>query len=210
MYLGYSGIVLRVMGTSVAFDVADLLKEDEVRAFRSLDILLFTHGHGDHYKSKETLELFHATGAQVLAENSVAKDLAGKIPADKLTVAEPGKTYQVGRCEIRVVTGIHRGPIVLYQLSIGKSKIFHGGDSGYVPLKDYSAELAFLPTGSPSPTASPDEALKMALDLKPRLVLTMHGSEAQCKEFEKNMKDKMPNTTVIIPEPYEPKKVSLM
>ena len=40
--------------------------------------------------------------------------------------------------------------------------MFHAGDSGYVQVKDYPSDLAFLPTGSPSPTASPEYALKLA------------------------------------------------
>lgn len=209
MYLGYSGVVVRILGGTIAFDVADLLRGEEIRALESLDLLLFTHGHGDHFSLREGLEIFRATGARMVAEPSVARDLRGKVPSDKLTAAESGKTYGIGGFDLAVVSGVHRGPINLYRVKMGESSVFHGGDSGYVPVKDYPADLAFLLTGSPSPTASPEDALRMTSDLKPKVAVAIHGSSAQNREFEKGVKGKMTSTTVIIPEPYEPKKVAL-
>jgi L-ascorbate metabolism protein UlaG (beta-lactamase superfamily) len=69
--------------------------------------------------------------------------------------------------------------------------------------------LAFLPTGDPSPTASPQDAFNMASDLKPSVVVAIHGSSSQSKDFENRIKGAMPNTTVIIPEPFTLKVVSL-
>ena len=76
-------------------------------------------------------------------------------------------------------------------------------------VSDCPSDLAFLPTGTPSPTASPEYALKMALELKPSVAVTIHGSADQSREFEAKMKEKMPKTVVIIPEPNIPKIVSL-
>ena len=80
--------------------------------------------------------------------------------------------------------------------------MFHAGDSGYVPLKDYQLQLAFLPTGRWSPTASPENAFKMTLELKPNVVVVMHGSKGQHKKFEKILKEKTRQTKVIIPAPF--------
>ena len=85
---------------------------------------------------------------------------------------------------------------------MGGLLVFHAGDSGYVPLKDYQSQLAFLPTGRMSPTSSPENAFKMAFELKPNVVVVMHGSKGQHKEFENILKEKMPQTKVIIPMPY--------
>jgi len=76
-------------------------------------------------------------------------------------------------------------------------------------LKEYPADLAFLPTGGPSPTASPETALKMALDVRPKVAIAIRGSGGQSREFEKGVKRQMPETTVIIPDRYKPKKVTL-
>lgn len=209
MFLGYSGVIVRVSNRTIVIDPANLLREEETKALKGVDLLLFTHSHGDHYSSQETLDIFKVTGAPVLAEPLVADDLKGKIPFDKLTSATPGKTYTFDEITVSTIRGIHRGPINLYQIKIGDISIFHGGDSGYVQVKDYPADLAFLPTGSPSPTASPEDALKMASEIKPSVVVTIHGSDGQSKDFEGKVKEKMPETMVIIPEPYMPQTVAL-
>ncbi len=210
MYLGYSGIILRMMmGRTIAFDVADLLKDEEISALQNLDVLFFTRGHEDHYKLKETLEINKATGAQIVAEPSVANDLRGKVPSDKLVSAEPGGTYSIDDIKLTAVAGVHRVPINLYHVKVGELNILHCGDSGYVSLKEYPADLAFLPTGGPSPTASPEAALKMALDVRPKVAVALRGSGGQSRRFEKEVKRQMPGTTVIIPERYKPKKVTL-
>ncbi|MFQ6076197.1 MAG: MBL fold metallo-hydrolase [Candidatus Bathyarchaeia archaeon] len=209
MYLGYSGIVLRAVDKAIAFDVADLLKSEEIEAIEKLDALLFTHDHSDHYRSKEAAEIFEATKAHVVAEPRVSQDLEGKISPDKLTRADPGETYGIDEFQVSVLSGIHRGPINLYHVKIDELSVFHGGDSGYVPVKDYPADLAFLPTGAPSPTASPEFALKMVVELKPKTVVTIHGTGAQHEELQRKTGEKLPETNVVIPKRYSPLKIKL-
>lgn len=209
MYLGYSGIILRMRGRTIAFDIADLLTSGEVDAIQNLDIMLFTHGHEDHYKLKDTLEIFNATEACIVAEPQVANDLRGKVPTDKLVSAEPGGTYDIGDVKVAAISGVHSGSINLYHIETGELSILHCGDSGYASVKEHAAKIAFIPTGNPSPTASPKDALRMALDSRPKVVVAIHGSKGQSKEFEKEMKKQMPETTVIVPERYKSIKMAL-
>jgi L-ascorbate metabolism protein UlaG (beta-lactamase superfamily) len=209
MYLGNSGIILRMRGRTIAFDVADLLSSEEVNAMQNLDIMLFTHGHEDHYKLKNTLEIFNATEAHIVAEPQVANDLRGEVPTDKLVSAEPGGTYNIGDIKVTAISGVHRGPINLYHVETGGLSILHCGDSGHVSLKEHAAKIAFIPTGNPSPTASPKDALRMALECRPKVAVAIHGSKGQSKEFEKEMKKQMAETIVIVPERYNSKKVAV-
>lgn len=73
----------------------------------------------------------------------------------------------------------------MFLLEVDGLRIFHGGDSGYSQsIKDLGrADVAFLPTGDPSPTASPEDAMKMALDLSPKLVVLFHGSPEEHASF---------------------------
>ncbi len=209
IYLGYSGVIVRASNRTIIIDTADFLRDEEKTALKAADVLLFTHGHGDHYSHRNAVDIVRATGASVLAEPLVANELKGNIPSDKLTSATPGKAYTFADIVVSAIEGVHFGPITLYQIKVGGLSIFHGGDSGYVPVKDYPADIAFLPTGSPSPTASPEDALKFASELKPAVVVTIHGSTGECREFESQAKKAMPATTVIIPEPYVLKTVTL-
>jgi L-ascorbate metabolism protein UlaG (beta-lactamase superfamily) len=211
LFLGYSGVIIKTSKGTIIIDPADLLKGKELETLKAggLNLLLFTHSHGDHYNYKDALALFKATNASVIAEPSVYHSLQGEIPLNKLIIALPGITYTVDEITINAIKGAHVGPISLYQIQIGGISIFHGGDSDYVPIKDYPSDLAFLPTGDPSPTASPQGAFNMASDLNPSVIVAMHGSMGQSKEFERKIKENMPHTVVIIPEPYRSKIVTL-
>jgi L-ascorbate metabolism protein UlaG (beta-lactamase superfamily) len=174
-----------------------------------LDVILFTHNHGDHYNASTAVKLFEATGAFILAEHLVAESLSGKIPVEKMTAGIPGKTYNFGDIKIKVIKGKHLGPINLYHIKIGGITIFHGGDSGYVPLRDYPSDMAFIPTGAPSPTCSPEDAFKMASDLKPKVVVPMHGFKHEHVEFEKKVMDKMQGAKVMIPTKHVMSRIKL-
>jgi L-ascorbate metabolism protein UlaG (beta-lactamase superfamily) len=202
IYLGASGILARTSEQTVLIDVAGFLKDDEMAALKEVNLMLFTHSHLDHFNKGKTLKLFKKTGAPVLAEAKVADKLKGIIPDEKLTSAMSGQTYDYGDLTVKAVQGVHRGPIMLFQIKMGNLLVFHAGDSGYVPVKDYQPQIAFLPTGGMSPTSSPENAFKMAAELKPNVVVVMHGSKGQHKKFENILNEKMPQTKVIVLTPF--------
>ena len=106
---------------------------------------------------------------------------------------------EVGGLSITPIQGRHIGPIMLFPVKAGGVTLFHGGDSAHVPLGDFPADVAFLPAGRPSPTASPGDALSMALDVKPRAVVVMHASPGQSRELERDIRTRLPGTVVRIP-----------
>jgi L-ascorbate metabolism protein UlaG (beta-lactamase superfamily) len=208
-YLGASGFIVRSLSQTVMFDPAGMLKDDEVKALKAVNLLLFTHSHLDHFSSGKAQVIFKATAASVLAEAKVASKLGGKIPADKLVSAESGKTYGFGDFTVTAIAGIHRGPIMLYQIKTGGITLFHGGDSGYVSLKNYPSQVAIVPVGGMSPTASPENAFKMVADLKADVAISMHGSDKQKRQFEQKVKEAMPRTEVLAMDSYTFKTVLL-
>ena len=210
LYLGVSGFIVRSFNHSVLIDPAGMLKGDEVKALKSVNLILFTHDHLDHFSSGKTQEIFKETTASILAESKVAKKLEGKIPAEKLVSAENGKTYSLGGVDVTAISGIHRGPIMLYQIKMDGITVFHGGDSGYVSLKEYPSQVAIVPVGRMSPTASPENAYKMVLDVKPEVAVTMHGSDKQKRQFEQKVKEAMPQTAVLIMASFTSQNVSIL
>ncbi len=98
---------------------------------------------------------------------------------------------------------------MLYQIKMDDVTVFHGGDSGYVTLKDYPSAVAIVPVGRMSPTASPENAYKMVADIKPDVAVTMHGSDKQKQQFEAKVKETMPQTVVYIMGSFTAKTVSV-
>lgn len=197
LYLKYSGVILRSKTQAFAFDLADLISESEIDLLSNLDAVFYTHGHYDHYNRKIARLIQSKTKAQIIAEPSVAMDLREIIPSEKLISAKPGETFDLGAFKVISIKGLHRGPIVLYLVEGKDLTIFHGGDSAYVPLEKYKADLALVPTGAPSPTASPQNALKMVLALKPKVTAAFHGSRSQHQDFINLVKRNMPQTKTL-------------
>jgi len=204
VFLGYSGVVVRSSKGILIIDPANLLMDKDIAAFtgKGVDAVLYTHGHGDHFDLGTAVGLFKATDAPIGAESQVAQALkrGGAIPVGKIVDFGANPSQTLGAWTITAIRGQHVGPIVLFHLAAGGIGLFHGGDSNYVPLKNLATGLAFLPAGQPSPTASPEAALKMAQDLKPHTVVLFHGSDAQYQEFKKKAQTAMPAVEVIIPE----------
>ncbi len=208
-YLGVSGFIVRSSSQTVLLDPAGMLKDYEIKALKTVNLLLFTHNHLDHFSSGKTEAIFKATAAPIMAEPKVAYKLKGKIPVDKLAGVQPDKTYTFGDLTATAIQGIHRGPIMLYLIKIDDITLFHGGDSGYVSLIEYPSQAAIVPVGRMSPTASPENAFKMVADLKPDVAISMHGSEKQKRQFEQRVKEALPKTTVWAIESYTFKTISL-
>jgi L-ascorbate metabolism protein UlaG (beta-lactamase superfamily) len=208
-YFGVSAFIIRSINHSVIIDPAGMLKSDEIDALKGVNLVLFTHDHLDHFSSGKTQGIFKTAAAPILAEAKVAGKLEGKIPADKLVSAENGKNYSLGDVNVTAIQGIHRGPIMLYQIEMDGVTVFHGGDSGYVSLKDFASQVAIVPVGRMSPTASPENAYKMVADVKPDVAVTMHGSDKQKQQFEAKVKETMPQTAVYIMASFTAKTVSL-
>ncbi|MFX0093574.1 MAG: MBL fold metallo-hydrolase [Candidatus Hodarchaeota archaeon] len=209
-YFGWAGIVFRTEKHVIAIDMGEkCFQTDDIPAFEKLNLQLYSHTHWDHFSLPVTKKIFETTEAPVIAEPQVASELKNNIPADKLFSPNSGETIVVDEFEISAVSGVHPRPITLFRVKWDECSFFHGADSGYVPLEDYSADLAFIPTGSPSPSCSPEKGLKMVLDIKPRIIVAMHGNKTQMRKFEALTRKNLPDVEVILPDMKEPIKLSL-
>ncbi len=211
IYFGYSSIVFRAADKAIAVDMCQMAldSDDQIKALKNLDLQLNTHTHRDHFDVKTTSKIFEVSGAIVIADSQVARELKTKVPADKVKALTSTESLSIDSLEIAAVGGVHPGSITLFRMKWPDFSVFHGGDSGYIPLEDYSADLAFLPTGAPSPSCSPKNALKMTLDIKPKVVVTMHGNQDEMQKFKAMALEKMPDINVVIPRMKEPMKITL-
>ncbi len=205
VYLGSSGILLRTRNLVAAIDVGGMLSSGQISDISKLDLLVYTHVHSDHFNIDVAQKIYEATKCLVFAESSVYDSLSGKIPSSKLIKMKGGEVFRVslagGDIILRTVPGIHGSNITLVAFEADGLRVFHGGDSGYTPQVALlgPADVAFLPVGGASPTASPDDAAKMALDLRSKMVVLFHGNSDQYNAFLVQVKFIL-KAEIIVPE----------
>lgn len=185
-----SSVIIKVSNKTILIDPATSINKDILGKLErnGLDLLMYTHAHYDHYDYTAAMEIFAATGAHIVASPEVAKELKRKIPKEKITVStHRGKITQSG-IDVTAIKGKYIGPIYLYHIAIGDVRIFHGGDSSYIPLSDYPSDVAFVPTGDPPPPVRPRKHSRWLRTLSPRWrwpstdrLIRMNSSRPLCK-----------------------------
>jgi L-ascorbate metabolism protein UlaG (beta-lactamase superfamily) len=210
IYLGFSGIIIKVNEQVLAFDIGkDCIHQDEIEVLDTLDVHFISHTHWDHWDQTIALRMLEATGAPIVADPSVIGEMKGSVSPDLLISAAPDQAFTLKDMRISSVVGIHPRPITLFQVTVADIRIFHGADSGYVPLTKVPADIAFLPVGDPSPSCSPQSALQMAQDLQPEVAVAVHGNSRQEQKIAKLLQQEMRQTQVLIPKPCELVRVRL-
>ncbi len=112
-------------------------------------------------------------------------------------------SFKVNGIQVKLHRGVHPRPINQFRVSIGQLKVLHAADSGYWPVGTGKIDVAFLPTGTPSPTCHPGVALAMAMDIKPTFAVAVHGDKKQRQKFKALVRHELPDTTVVIPQENE-------
>jgi len=201
-----SGILLKTKEKVVLIDPASIISGEDGQKLRQLDVLLITHEHTDHFSTPATISIQSKTGAAVVVNPGAYDPLKGFIPSEKLFWMKSGETRTFSGIEIKAIASIHPGSVPLtYVLAVGGISVFHGSDSGFNgALNDYKgqAKLALVPTGDPSPTASPDEALKMVKALEPTHVIPMHGTTYQSDRLGVLLAAQMPSVQYLRPQAF--------
>jgi L-ascorbate metabolism protein UlaG (beta-lactamase superfamily) len=160
-YLGHSAFQLRSGDTTILVDPfitgnpKATVSADELDA----DVILLTHGHGDHLG--DTVSIARRTGATVVAIVELAKEIAGDL-GDGHTVLDPnlGGTVTFDWGWVRLVPAWHTGlspagtphtPAGLV-ISIGGKTIYHLGDTALfsdlaLPGQRDRLDYAIVPIG---------------------------------------------------------------
>lgn len=201
--LASAGVMLKTSQHTIIIDPANVLPSDAINAIESLDLILITHEHSDHFDADSTAAIHKQTGATVVVSAGVYPILQGIIPNDKLIEILPDDVKTVNEITVRAIPSKHPSDRpVMYLISIDGLTVFHGSDSGFVDeLKGIDSEvhLAFVPAGAPSPTASPDVAANMVRALKPYVTVPVHGMFEEMKALEDIVGSE---TVMIIPGAY--------
>ena len=198
-----AGVMVKTSQHTIIIDPADVLPSDAINALKSLDLILITHEHSDHFNPDSTVAIHARTGAPVIASAGVYPFLQESIASDKLVEMLPDDVKTVNEITVRAIPAVHPADRpVMYLINIDGLTIFHGSDSGFVDELnhvDSEVHLAFVPAGMPSPTASPDVAASMVRALKPYVTVPVHGMFEEMKALEDMVGTE---TVMMIPSAY--------
>jgi L-ascorbate metabolism protein UlaG (beta-lactamase superfamily) len=162
------------------------------------DIILITHEHYDHCSPNDIKKL-QSSDTTIVATPDCAKKLSGNVKTVK-----PGDRLTVDGIEIEAVTAYNidkqfhtkNKNWVGYIFTVKGQKIYLAGDTDHIPeMKTFNADIALLPV-SGTYVMNADEAVKAALDIKPKIAVPMHynsivGSERDAKRFAKGLEGKI-------------------
>jgi len=162
------------------------------------DIILITHEHYDHC-SPEDVKKIQGSNTMIVTVADCAKKLDGKIK-----IVKPGDKINVEGIEIEAVPSYNTNKQfhtkergwVGYIFTVQGQRIYIAGDTDYIPeMKSLKADIALLPV-SGTYVMTADEAVKAALDIKPKIAIPMHygsivGSKDDAKRFAEELKGKI-------------------
>jgi len=213
MYLGTSAFIIKTSHHTIVIDPATEIPTDALAPLGMIDAILITHEHSDHFDASATFELHHASEGVVVANEGAYESLAGLIHrAEKLMLLMPGEDAVMDGMVVTAIAANHSGRSpLMYVISVDNVMILHGSDSGFMPaLEEYRGkiDIALLPMGGGSPTASASEAFKMAAAVLPKLVIPMHGTSADYDELESLMMG-LPGVDYLEIQPLNPQRIPI-
>ena len=175
-------------------------------------LILVTHDHKDHAKDV-TVNRLRRKSTLVVGPKRCTKNLGTDI-----RVVEPGQVFSFAGIQIKVVEAYnttegsstrkvhHRGNGVGYLLTVEGKTIYHAGDTDFIPeMKRLGrVEVALLPIGGTF-TMDLEEAVRAAIAIKPKVVIPMHRSKANPREFKNKVEfsSKITALTLQIGETYQ-------
>ena len=203
---GSAGVIVKTTNYVILIDPANLLSDD-IDSLQKVDAIFITHDHGDHFNLESTVAIQQKTGALVVANPAAYSVLNDKILENKLKEIFPNEKKTFSGITVNAFLAEHpvEAPLV-YVIEVDGFRIFHGSDSAFVEdLKKIESpvDIAFVPAGDPSPTASPSDAFEMTKATQSSIVVPMHGSPEQIEMFRDLVDMSDQKTEVIIPKPLE-------
>jgi L-ascorbate metabolism protein UlaG (beta-lactamase superfamily) len=186
-WLGHSSFFIESSKVNIYIDPFKL-KDDLPKA----DIILITHDHFDHC-SGEDVKKIHQFDTIIVGPKAIASKLSYPIKTIK-----PGELM---RLDDVVIDAVHAynpdkklhpksDDYLGYIVSVDNTKIYHAGDTGYIPeMKNIKADICLLPIGG-TYTMDAKEASQAADMINPKIAIPMHfgsivGQKSDAEEFKK-------------------------
>jgi len=163
------------------------------------DLILVTHEHHDHC-SPEDIKKLRGPETIIVAPPDCAAKLTGSI-----RLVRPGETLNIMGVEIEAVPAyntnkkfhVKAAEWVGYIITVEGKRIYLAGDTDYIPeMKTFkNIDIALLPV-SGTYVMTAEEAVRAALDIKPKVAIPMHygsivGDLKDAKKFADGLKGKV-------------------
>jgi len=203
-YYRFPACVLLNLGEAkVLVDPGQTFTAEEAEAIEELDVIAITHEHTDHYNRDLIVDLARKTGAAVVTNKTVFKDLRRLVADERMVRLKAGESVDLDGLRIHALRSVHPGlhPLV-FLFETDRLAVFHGSDSGFSSAFEAFSpvDVAFVPVGGPSPTASVNDALRMARIMSPTVVVPIHGYPEEVTLFRERAQVALSSVKVIIPE----------
>ena len=152
------------------------------------DYILITHSHSDHF-SLTDIEKLVKKETIIIGPKDVARTLNKKLPELNIYEVKPEDKITFSDITIETIVAYNlksglltphpmRKMWVGYVITIGDVKLYHAGDTDYIPEMDEisNIDLAMIPIGGDNLTMNAEDAARFVNNLKPKIVVPMHYS----------------------------------
>lgn len=208
----------------------------KIGSFGSVDLILWTHGHVDHFMLPDAKELVAQYKPKVVAPWELSFFIKSQIPeanCQTFTLANKGATADFYGIKITMTEAFHSAGAKLTGFEgvnrfVGEAagyimefengfKIYHSGDTSlmgdmrYIIGDYYKPDMAILPIGGVF-TMGPKEAAFACKLINPRYVIPEHYATfpvltQTADEFVKELRHYAPKTKVMVIKPGEEIKI---
>jgi len=186
-WLGHASFFIGCLKVNIYIDPFKL-KEGLAKA----DIILITHDHFDHCSSEDVKKI-HQFDTLIVGPKTIASKLPYPVKSIK-----PGEIMRLDDVVIDAVYAYNphkkfhpkSDDYLGYIVSVDNTKIYHAGDTDYIPeMKKIKADICLLPIGG-TYTMDAKEASHAANVINPKVAIPMHfgsivGQKSDAEEFKK-------------------------
>ena len=204
-----AGVAVKTPSKTLLIDPAEI----DPKTFKSADIILITHEHGDHLDEYVVKDIYKRTSCNVIADSASYRMLKGIIASDKLHEAPVGSTHKIGNITVKAEVCKHpaASPVTYLITTEDDLKIYHSADSIPHPAMKQIGDknppdIAFVTVGAPAPGASPRTGVEIVKMVKPKAAVPYHAPKTEQKAFVELLAKEMPSVRGMLIEVGKPYK----